>query len=215
MPDIAARLRAVLPGGVVLAEASGPDDLWPGEDLPGAIPARLAEFAHGRSAARQAMIGLGFEPAAIPMRQDRAPIWPSAVTGSISHCEGACMAALARRGDYRGLGLDLEPRRALPPELWSTILRPEELYQINDLPLPQQGLQALRFFVAKEAAYKAQYAVTQQIFDFQTLRILFQNQSFVAEFCATVPPFEKHFQFVGRCVESQLYCAAFCWLPIA
>ena len=213
MPDIAARLRSVLPNGVTLGEAVEPLELWPGEVLPGAVPARLAEFAAGRSAARQALRGLGVAPVAIPIGSDRAPIWPEGVTGSISHCAGACLAATGLTSDYRGLGLDIEPLQPLPPELWSTILRPEEQREINELPQVQRGLQVLRFFVAKEAAYKAQYAITRQIFDFHNLRIIWQDQSFIAEFCADTPPIEKGFQVGGRCVEAPLFFAAFCSLP--
>lgn len=213
MPDIAARLRAILPRGVTLGEPAAPLTLWPREDLPSAVPARLAEFATGRSAARQALQGLGFAPVAIPMGQDRAPIWPEAATGSISHCVGACLAVMGRTREYRGLGLDIEPLQPLPAELWSTVLRPEEFKQINDLSAPQQGLQALRIFVAKEAAYKAQYPITQQIFDFQTLRIIWQDQSCTAEFCKAISSIEKGFQIQGCCVENAHFFAVFCAVP--
>lgn len=214
MPDIAARLRAVLPSDVQLGAPAPPLALWPGEDLPGAIPARLAEFVAGRSAARQALRGLGLTAGAIPMGADRAPLWPQAATGSISHCAGACLAVAGLRGAYRGLGLDLEPLLPLPRDLWSSVLRPEEQQAIDALPPMQQGLQALRIFVAKEAAYKAQYPITQQIFDFQTLRIIWTDQDFIAEFCVAVPPIEKHFHISGRCAETRHFFAAFCAVPI-
>ncbi|OZA14694.1 MAG: hypothetical protein B7Y02_04305 [Rhodobacterales bacterium 17-64-5] len=191
MPDIAARLRAILPRGAVLGESAAPVALWPGEDLPGAVPARSAEFAAGRSAVRQALRSLGLAPVAIPMGLDRAPIWPDGATGSISHCAGACLAVMGLTRDYRGLGLDIEPLHPLPTELWSTVLRPEEHNQINDFPPSQQGLQALRIFVAKEAAYKAQYAITRQVFDFQTLAVTWRYHGFTAEFCSAVLPIEK------------------------
>ena len=213
MPDIAARLRAILPSGVILAEPAAPLRLWPGEYLPGAVPARLAEFTAGRSAARQALRGLDFGPAAIPMGPDRAPLWPEGVTGSISHCAGACLAVMALARNYRGLGLDIEPLHPLPPDLWSTILRPEEQRAVNDLSQPQQGLQVLRIFVAKEAAYKAQYPISRQIFDFKTLRIIFESHSFSAEFCEIISPIEKGFQIEGRCAESQHFFAAICGVP--
>ncbi|MEO5616022.1 MAG: 4'-phosphopantetheinyl transferase superfamily protein [Cypionkella sp.] len=213
MPDIATRLRAILSRGVTLGEPAVQFALWPGEDLPGAIPARLAEFAAGRSAARQAMRSLGFAPVAIAMGSDRAPLWPEATTGSISHCAGACLAVMGLTRDYRGLGLDIEPLHALPAEFWSTVLRPDEHKHINDLPQPQQGLQALRIFVAKEAAYKAQYAITRRIFDFQTLRITCHDQSFTSEFCKTISPIEKGFQIQGRCAENSHFFAAFCAVP--
>ncbi|WP_426035800.1 4'-phosphopantetheinyl transferase family protein [Cypionkella sp. TWP1-2-1b2] len=213
MSDITARLRTILPRGVTLAEATAPMALWPEEDLPGAVPARLAEFGAGRSAARQALRDLGLAPVAIPMALDRAPIWPEAATGSISHCAGACLAVMGLTRDYVGLGLDIEPLHPLPAELWSTVLRPEEHKQINDLPQPHQGLQALRIFVAKEATYKAQYLITRQIFDFQTLRIIWQDQSFTAELCTAISPIEKGFQIQGRCAENSHFFAAFCAVP--
>ena len=197
----------------MLGEPTARPTLWPGEDLPGAVPARLAEFAAGRSAARQALQDLGFAAVAIPTGLDRAPIWPEAATGSISHCVGACVAVMGVTRDYRGLGLDIEPLTPLAQELWSTVLRPEEHKAINDLPEPQQGLQALRIFVAKEAAYKAQYAITRQIFDFHTLRIIFRGQQFTAEFCLDVASIEKSFQIDGRCAEDHSFFAALCALP--
>lgn len=214
MPDIATRLRAILPSDVRLAEPAAPLALWPGEDLAGAVPARLTEFAAGRSAARQALHALGLAAVAIPMGPDRAPIWPDAATGSISHCAGACLAVVGLARDYRGLGLDIEPLHALPAELWSTILRPEEQREINALPPAQQGLQVLRIFVAKEAAYKAQYPITRQVFDFQTLRITWKDQGFTAEFCTGIPPIEKYFQITGACAETPRFFAAFCAVPI-
>jgi 4'-phosphopantetheinyl transferase EntD len=109
--------------------------------------------------------------------------------------------------------LDIEPLTPLAQELWSTVLRPEEHKAINDLPEPQQGLQALRIFVAKEAAYKAQYAITRQIFDFHTLRIILRGQQFTAEFCLDVASIEKSFQIYGRCAEDHSFFAALCALP--
>ena len=214
MPDIANRLRAILPSGVRLAEPAQPLALWPGEDPPGTVPARLAEFTAGRSAARQALRDLGLAPAAIPMGPDRAPLWPEAATGSISHCAGACLAVMGLARDYRGLAVDIEPLHALPADLWPTILRPEEQHEISTLPPAQQGLQVLRIFVAKEAAYKAQYPITRQIFDFQTLRIVWKYQNFTAEFCTDIPPIEKHFQITGCCAESRHFFAALCAVPI-
>ena len=213
VPDIAARLRLILPPGVSLASADAPQPLWPGEDLPGATPSRLAEFATGRTAAREALQALGCDPAAIAVGSDRAPQWPDTISGSISHCAGACLAVAGFRHDYLGLGLDVEPSAALPADIWQTVLRPEERHELNALPQPQQGLQALRIFVAKEAAYKAQYPISQKVFDFQTLGIIWNGQGFSAAFQQAIPPFEKHFQVVGRMAENPDHVAAICWLP--
>ncbi len=202
MPDLAAALQAVLPPGAVLGGGEdGP--LWPSEDLPGAVPARQAEFARGRSAARAAMRRLGVPAAAVPMRADRSPDWPAGLTGSISHCAGACFALLARRSDYAGLGLDIEPAKPLDPDLWPVILRPEEVDGLS-------GPDALAVFVAKEAAYKAQYALTGVLFDFHVLSVQLLPDRFTATFQRAVGPFAGGTALQGRLIRTPRHIAAIC-----
>jgi 4'-phosphopantetheinyl transferase EntD len=214
MPDLAAALRQMLPAGVALGQgdATHPPNLWPGEVLPGAIPARLSEFSAGRSAARAAMLALGHAPKAIPMAADRAPIWPQGLTGSISHCAGACFALVGKTSHYQGLGVDLEPKLPLPFDLWPTILRPEELHALASLPQDQATIRALQIFTAKEAAYKAQYPITGQLFDFQTLKITVENQYFTAEFTQDIGPFSVGNKITGRMQITANFCAAICWI---
>ena len=216
MLDLAAALRQMLPAGVALGQgdAANPLNLWPGEVLPGAVPKRLAEFAAGRSAARAAMQALGHIAAAIPMAKTRAPIWPQGVTGSISHCADACFAIVGKSSDYQGLGLDLEPNQPLPLDLWPTILRPEELQEMAHLRHEQAAHRALQIFTAKEAAYKAQYPITGQLFDFQTLKISLQNQNFTVEFTKNIGPFAAGSQITGRSQIAAGFCAAICSIPV-
>ena len=203
MPDLACALRAVLPPGVALGQGQIAP-LWPGEAVPGAVPARLAEFARGRSAARDAMRVLGVAGAAVPMRPDRSPDWPVGLTGSISHCEGACLAILGLRAEFAGLGLDIEPKRGLDSDLWPVILRPEECDGLSD------PLLALAIFVAKEAAYKAQYAVTGQVFDFHTLSVVITADRFAAIYQRQVGGFAKGCALHGRLVQTARHIAAVC-----
>lgn len=203
MPELVTALRAILPAGMALGVAGVPEPLWPGEAI-AAVPHRLAEFAAGRAAARQALAALGLPKAAIPMGEDRAPIWPQGVVGSISHCAGACMAVAGRQRDFAGIGLDLEPARPLVRDLWPSILRPEEV--------AADGLDALRIFVAKEAAYKAQYPLSRQLFDFQALQISTQDQTFTAQFVRAVPPFASGDFLRGRLIQASGFCAALCWI---
>lgn len=200
MPELITALRQAALFGVVFAEGDATAPLWPGEALVAAVPKRLAEFAAGRNAARRAMAQLGLPPAAVPMQADRSPLWPTTVTGSISHCAGACIAAMAHARDYAGLGLDLEPVQPLTADLWPLVLTTPALAR---LPQDQPGLMALQVFCAKEAAYKAQYAVTGQLFDFQTLEVEVQRQNFVARFQHAVGRFG-----VGACLGGVLRQAA-------
>lgn len=190
MPELAV-LRALLPEGVALGLPSAAPVLMPAE-VPGAmVPARLAEFTAGRSAARAAMAALGLPPAAIPMGPDRAPEWPAGLTGSITHCAGLCLAVMAPATRWAGLGLDAEPLAPLAPDLAPTILAPGE-----------QAPGLLEAFVAKEAAYKAQYALTRSLFDFHTLRLDWQGTAFRARFTRPVPPFASGDALSGQLLRT-------------
>jgi len=202
MPDLAAALAVVLPPGAALGRGT-PEPPWPGEAVPGAVPARQAEFARGRSAARAAMHALGVAAAAVPMNPDRSPLWPADLTGSISHCEAACFAIIGRRAAYQGLGLDIEPAHPLPPDLWPVILRPEE----------QSACDPLAVFVAKEAAYKAQYALTGVLFDFHTLSVMLTADGFTAVFQQAIGGFAIGAALHGRLVRTARHTAAICAIP--
>ncbi|MCC7321186.1 MAG: phosphopantetheinyl transferase [Rubellimicrobium sp.] len=176
MSDPLACLRALLPGRAVAA--GGPvaalqQPLWPGEAaaLTRARAPRRADFTAGRSAARAALALLGHEPAALP-RDPRGPaIWPAGVAGSISHGAGWAMAIAAPAAAQAALGLDVEGAGApLPlPE----IARPEEIAALG-------SLDPVVLFSAKEAAYKAQFALSGRMLGFHDLVVTFDGAAFAA-----------------------------------
>lgn len=155
-------------GWAVTEATSDPDALFPEERVAvsRAIPARVAEFAGGRTAARAAMAQLGLPPCAIPARPDRTPHWPKGVVGSISHAGPLCIAVVGRSADWRMIGVDLEPDHPLPRDLVPEIATPDELALLAPLP---EALAATRIFSAKEAAYKAQYPLTEALFGFEAM----------------------------------------------
>ncbi len=134
-----------------------------------AVPARRAEFAAGRDAARQAMARLGLPARPIPMTEDRSPIWPAGVTGSITH-HGALALAVAARAGVLGLGLDAEPDEDLPGDLLPLIF-PDPAERRLLAASPQPLRRARDGFAAKEAAYKCQFARSRQLLEFTELRL--------------------------------------------
>ncbi len=199
MPERAALValaRGLLPAGVAVAGADPGvmHPLLPGEALPGAVPARLREFSAGRQAARAALAALGLPVAAIPPGDDRAPVWPEGVTGSISHTRRACLAAVARGGP--GLGIDLEEDEGLDPGLWDSVLLPEEAGWCRAQDDP--GRAALLVFSAKEAAYKAQYALSCSLIGFDALQVAVTPGGLSATFRRDVPPFATGHVLQGR-----------------
>lgn len=136
-----------------------------------AVPRRVAEFHAGRAAARAAMVRLSLPPRPVPMGPDRAPVWPEGITGSISHSKTACVAAVALRRDWAGLGIDLEEATPLESSLLPEICTKAEQHWLGTQPEAERGILAKLIFSAKEATYKAQYPITKRLFGFQTLEI--------------------------------------------
>lgn len=151
-----------------------PDALWPEEEdaVRAAVPSRRREFAIGRTAARLAMDQLGTPAKAIPTGEDRAPVWPGGIVGSLSHTRTACVAALAHAADLRSIGIDIETNDALPEDLIPVVCTAQEQDWLETQPAGQRGVLAKLIFSAKECAYKCQYPLTRQLFGFETLTIL-------------------------------------------
>lgn len=132
-----------------------------------AVPARRAEFAAGRHAAREAMQRLGQAAQPVPMRPDRSPHWPEGLRGSISHEAGLAVAALRLGG--AAFGIDIAPAAPLDRDLHDEIAIPGEL----DQPVPgfDRGMIARLVFSAKEAAYKAQFPESGLVLGFEAMRV--------------------------------------------
>lgn len=169
---IQAAVAALFDGAVAVAVADphqAQPAIWPEEAqfVAQAVPKRQAEFAAGRSAARAAMRMLGGPDIAIPASADRAPSWPAGWHGSISHNDRWCLAAVTRGAAH--LGVDIEAATPLKPDLLSTICSPAEVARIAGA---DQGMLAKVVFSAKEAAYKAQYPLTETLFGFDHLDVV-------------------------------------------
>ncbi len=186
--------------GPSVAVAGGPVEawaapLWPGEEeaVARAVPARRAEFAAGRASARAALAALGRPPVALPRRPPDAPtgppLWPPGVTGSLSHGGGHVLAAVGLVGPgLRALGLDLEPFAPLPPDLAREVCHGGE----------DEG-RAIEVFGAKEAAFKAQFALTGRLLDLRALRVtLHPGGRFRASFAEAVGPVPSGAVIEGR-----------------
>lgn len=156
-----------------------------------ARPGRVREFSAGRFAARAAMLALGLPPLPIPMGPDRAPCWPAGLIGSITHSASLCLAAVGRVGTVSAIGLDIEDDSPLPANLWPVICDDAERGWIARQPEPARGRSAKALFCAKEAAYKAQYALSYRLIDFAALHVRPDPErgTFTARFTKAVPPF--------------------------
>lgn len=138
------------------------------------VAKRQTEFLAGRLCAREAMRRLDGRSHVPLIGEDRAPVWPEDVTGSITHSTGWAAAIVARKSDWRGLGLDVEQlmshERAV--RLASEILTPAEMQRLNASPEHEAAKLVTLTFSLKESLFKALYPIVLKRFYFEAAELL-------------------------------------------
>jgi enterobactin synthetase component D len=177
-------LPVALPGTVLLSTRFDPSLLAIGDFQRSAVPPpasiqrsvakRQAEFLAGRLCARaalQQLDGLDCVPA---IGEDRAPVWPAHISGSITHSTGHAAAIVAHKTQWRGLGMDLENLLTLEraERLAGEILTPDELQRMAAGPREQIAQWVTLTFSAKESLFKALYPIVQKRFYFEHAELL-------------------------------------------
>lgn len=141
--------------------------------LRSAVKKRQIEYLCGRYCAMTAMKELGLPSIPLAMGEDRAPIWPEGLLGSITHTQGWASAAVGRRPAVKGLGLDLEHEMALasPPMVKHICLDERELSAVAEHLGVREGLALTLIFSAKESFFKATYNRVQRYYGFHVARV--------------------------------------------
>jgi 4'-phosphopantetheinyl transferase EntD len=166
-------IEQLLPAAAVVVEAG--DDLpaaalFPEEEaiVARAVEKRRQEFTTARACARQAFARLGMPPVPVVAGARGEPLWPEPLVGSITHCDGYCACALARRDDLATIGIDAEPNEPLPAGLLGDVARPEERPRLASLALTEPAIHWDRLlFSAKEAVYKAWFPLAERWLGFE------------------------------------------------
>ena len=169
-------IAALVPAGVVVADATGPlpgEALLPEEEalVANAVGKRVAEFTTVRTCARIALGRLGVPPGPLLSGPKGEPLWPAGVVGSITHCDGYRAVAVARADQLAAIGIDAEPHDALPAGILDRVTLPAERVHLLSLP---PGLQWDRLlFSAKESVYKAWFPLARRWLGFEDAALLF------------------------------------------
>jgi enterobactin synthetase component D len=106
------------------------------------------------------------------MAEDRAPIWPEGIVGSITHTAGFAAAAAAWAADIPGLGIDSE--RIIDPAMAGDIA---DVCMVDEATLFEaaHGRSFCEFctfvFSAKEAVFKCLFPLTRKFLEFSDVRI--------------------------------------------
>jgi enterobactin synthetase component D len=133
---------------------------------------RQSIFDVGRACAAELLAELGSRETSVAVAEDRSPVWPHGYVGSITHSDDLLGVAVARRKDFRSIGIDAE-----------AIIQPETTAEIDELCMSERE-RSLRdsveidhqmfsslCFSAKESFFKCLYPLTGVWFDFQDAEI--------------------------------------------
>ncbi|WP_421557364.1 4'-phosphopantetheinyl transferase family protein [Pseudomonas canadensis] len=173
-----------LPGTVFLSTRFDPVLLTAGDFQRSAVPPpasiqrsvakRQAEFLAGRLCARAALHQLDHLNYIPAIGEDRAPVWPAHICGSITHSTGHAAAIVAHKAQWRGLGMDLETVLSLEraERLAGEILTADELQRLAALPREQIAQLVTLTFSAKESLFKALYPMVQKRFYFEHAEVM-------------------------------------------
>ncbi|MBJ2219349.1 MULTISPECIES: 4'-phosphopantetheinyl transferase family protein [Pseudomonas] len=182
-------LPVALPGTVFLSTRFDPALLDAGDFQRSAVPPpasiqrsvakRQAEFLAGRLCAREALQRLDNLNCIPAIGEDRAPVWPGHISGSITHSTGHAAAIVGHKAQWHGLGMDLENVLTLEraERLAGEILTADELQRMAAIPRELHGLLVTLTFSVKESLFKALYPIVQKRFYFEHAEVLGWSQA--------------------------------------
>ena len=129
-----------------------------------AVEKRRREFTAGRNCARLALKRLGMAPVAIGTGDFREPLFPAGVSGSITHTQGYCAAAVVRTGAVLSIGVDAESNERLCPSVVDLVLNADEQRMVQAFGLACSADMLL--FSIKEAFFKATFPLLRKYLEF-------------------------------------------------
>lgn len=156
--------------------------------LQGKADKRQAEYLAGRLCARTLLDFHGHPGFVLHAGEDRAPVWPADLVGSISHKGHYAAVIVHPRRNIEGIGIDLESvmtdERAA--RIAGAIMTPAELARLvkDDF-----GLAVSLVFSAKESFFKAAFAQVGDWFGFDAIELveIDRVQGRMAFVCVKVP----------------------------
>ena len=180
-----------------------------------AVNKRRREFATGRSLARYSLdFHFGIRNFDLVKADDRAPIWPPGIAGSLSHSDTQAWIALADSSRV-SVGIDGEDRTVLEPALWPMVLTDPEVEYLHSLEPRQRNRHGLILFSAKESLFKAQYPRTGQFLGFKAVQVrLFASGCIHYVFQEPVGPFQAGDVSHGRWRDDGRVLTS-AWIPAA
>nr|CBX81215.1 putative phosphopantetheinyl transferase [Erwinia amylovora ATCC BAA-2158] len=133
---------------------------------------RRAEYLVSRYGLQQALASLGIARFVLGNDENRAPIWPAGIAGSLSHTHQQ-VCALLTRDDNLLLGIDCEQMMTLDTAsgMQSMLINQRERERLEQCSLPFNHALTVVFSL-KESLYKALYPRLKQFMDFSAAEVM-------------------------------------------
>jgi 4'-phosphopantetheinyl transferase EntD len=101
-----------------------------------------------------------------------APVWPTNVIGSITHCDGYRAAAVSLSHHYAAVGIDAEPVGTLPEAVVRRAFSQQEISMSEELKVTNPSIAwDTIIFSAKESVYKATSSYAGEWLDLRDIMI--------------------------------------------
>ncbi|WP_434523983.1 4'-phosphopantetheinyl transferase family protein [Photorhabdus asymbiotica] len=138
-----------------------------------AVNKRRAEYLAARYCARQLLAQLGQPEFNLISGNDRAPIWPQGICGSVSHSIHRAIVLAAPQTNNRLIGVDVETivNHNNMNEMTKMVLNDREILFLNNYHLPPEQMFTLAFSV-KESLFKALYPHVKRFFGFEAAEVI-------------------------------------------
>ncbi len=123
------------------------------QSLEQAIESRKKEFVAGRLCAFRASKKLGLELNSLKVGENREPLWPTDIVGSISHTKKMALAIVDSTKHSRSLGIDVEE-----------IIEAKKEATIERMVATKKDLAFLKLFSDKLAAYTVLFSAKEALY---------------------------------------------------
>jgi 4'-phosphopantetheinyl transferase EntD len=145
--------------------------------IKGASLPRQREFSTSRWCARKSLKKLDIDSGLILTGEQREPLWPQGIVGSIAHAKGMYCAVVGRGSSYLSLGIDIEPiKKHIADKTFAVIANNDEIEWTKSTG-QNKDLMKLLIFSAKECLFKLLFPLIKMNFSFDAASVFLPSSS--------------------------------------
>jgi phosphopantetheine--protein transferase-like protein len=152
---------------------------------------RINSFCSGRYCAHKCLEEFEVYSTPILINANGSPQWPEGFVGSISHSQNYAGAVVARKENFKSIGLDIEEVNRIQPDIWHLLFTSDEQSFLSIHSEREQQLLATIFFSIKEAFYKYSSSLTEEFIDFLDVKVTKVNDTYFIQMLNKISSFSE------------------------